>query len=159
MTAIERLQELLNEADEKIDRLRDERDSLRGVIDGLRDGWCRHTMIDPDPAMPVPRLEIAYEQHKEWFSYTATYRMVMVHLLGHHVAIPLGQTKVNGGSGKPPSEHLPFRDGAHAAHDSVHLGLPLFKVMPGEPPVLLGLIDYPQTAVGAQHRTHSKPAT
>jgi hypothetical protein len=84
-------------------------------------------------------LELVYIPHKElgWSDYRVIYRLVMKHLLGRVFALPLSQTRLTryGYDKDPPAlDDLPLRDGAHIIHDSAHLGVPAFKIMPGEKP-------------------------
>jgi len=158
-TAIERLEELLDEKDAEIEKLQDQNKALERELRGSLDGWRRETTIEDDGVLAVPRLELICEPHEErgWHDHTVTYRMVYRHLLDHLVAMPLGCTRISGGSGARPT-HLPFRDGAHAMHDGAHFGLPLYSIIPGEPPKLLDGADYPhQRRMGAEHRrAHGK---
>lgn len=124
--------------------------------------WCRHRKLESDDtALPVPRLEFEWTDTSlrgTWSKYIVEYRMVTMHFLGHLQVIPLGVTEVTGaGSNSAPYEQendrgLPFRDGAHALHDSSHLKLPLYKVTPsGHVRILLEADDH-LTLLGARHR-------
>jgi hypothetical protein len=93
----------------------------------------------------------------EWREFKVVYRLVVRHLLGQLLGYPLGQTVSQSGSGRRPdgAEDLPFRDGAHAIHDSAHLGLPLYKILPDEKPVLLdgALLHLNAHLKGSAHRS------
>lgn len=137
-TTVERLQELLDANEEKNAELQNRVRDLERLIDGAPDGWrFGDEPLDDTGRMPVPRLELAYFQlHGDWREYKVVYRLVYRHLLGQLTAIPLGVTTSRSGLDAKPAEFdLPYRDGAHARHDAEHLGLPLFRVMPGEVPV------------------------
>ena len=112
--------------------------------------------VEDDGVLPVPRLELVYQTLKppSWGSCIVTYRLVMRHLLGHLEAIPLSFTRIGQSGARSVDDiGLPRRDGAHIAHDRVHLGMPAFKVVPGKPPERMDLDDYRgQAALGAEHR-------
>jgi hypothetical protein len=89
-----------------------------------------------------------------WRQHTASYRLVIRHLVGNLLAIPLGLTTTRGGDGSPPTEKdLPYRDGAHIHHDMEHLRLPAFFMIPGMLPRALvgGGYEY-QLKLGREHR-------
>lgn len=135
MTALERLQELLDEKDVQIAKLSDKLDDIKEREESERHAWTRHEELDADDQpLPVPRLEIrAVKLNDRGTEWAWLYGFVYRHLLGHVVRVPLGRTTVSGGSGWPPvrgdEADLPFRDGAHIGHDSVHLGLQAFAVV------------------------------
>jgi hypothetical protein len=160
MKAIERLEQLLNDADERNIKLEEELESMRYRLESERWELARDTTDDTT----LPRLEFAWtpSKHDGWRDYKVEYRLVRAHLLGHAVITPLGCTTSRGGmdiapwvtstcSGLPS---LPFRDGAHAHHDAVHLGLPLYAITPTGAIRLDGeAAGYPsQRAEGASHR-------
>jgi hypothetical protein len=96
------------------------------------DCWCHHSEAASDP-LPVPRLEIRYEQvGGSWRNRVAKYALVYRHLCGEFVTVPLGETKIAASRNEPPIEdgkvHLPFRDGAHIYHEMMTLGLPGFAI-------------------------------
>lgn len=153
MTADERLATLLDERDEEIATLRaqlnEAHDALDRRLDSTSDWALAREIDDEHPGLPLPRLEVVMSPHRDlgWGHTVIEYRLVMRHLLGHLEARPLGRTVRRGSGGEPwPNqttvpEHLsgkmsfdewriswamPFRDGAHAVHDSAHLGLPLY---------------------------------
>lgn len=105
----------------------------------------------PLDGWPVPRLELVYVKRDGWRDYCVYYRLVLRHLTGGCIAVPLGRTD-SCWSGAAPSD-LPFIDGAHMAHDAAHLKLPAFKVMPGAHPELIDFVGYEhQVDLGKQHR-------
>src|SRR5688572_2833550 len=118
MKALERLEKLLDEKDEKIEELEHELQELQNEEENDW-AWARHKTLKENPNdLPVPRLEIRWHQLSEdgylsrW-DYTLIYR----HLLGHLIALPLGQTGRQGGNGELPVRNgeilTPFRDGVH----------------------------------------------
>ena len=136
-TIEERLAEQLDEKDAEIGRLREQIEALEQRV---RTGavWAVPTRIEerPEPLL-VPRLEIVWEKEHptgDWYSATATYRLVYRHLLGRLVAVALGRTRVDNSIGRPPIDplldrvELPFRDGAHLRHDAKILCLPAYAI-------------------------------
>lgn len=156
-TAIERLEQLLDDKDVEIEKLRTEASRLKWELEGSLDGWRRAQEPPCDyDNLPVPRLELAYVQLDEWRDFKVIYRLVMRHLNGELIGIPLGCTRTgSSGNHKPESYDLPRRDGCHAAHDGAHLRMPLYKLMPGELPTRLrddaGNYD-DQCRMGTEHR-------
>lgn len=139
-TTEERLQELLDQRDEELAALREERDELRRQVKADPFIWALQGEV-PDRGLPVPRLEIEWTPHPEygWQEKTATYRLVYRHLLGHVGAVGMGQTISRTGITTPPinpyfyTRHpkkieLPHRDGAHICHDMAELKLPGFAI-------------------------------
>lgn len=153
----ERLAEQLDAKDEEISALEEKIEKLARELEGSADGWRRTIDLVDDTSLPLPRLELVYEQTRGWADYRVTYRLVLRHLLGEVYAVPLGVTKCSGGpESRPAPEDLPYREGAHAAHDAAFLGLQCFKVMPGRKPELLTFADY--TTQPAKGREHRRPA-
>lgn len=150
MDAIERLRQMLDAKDAELDEAREQTQKLEWQLEGILGGWKRHRPVDDDPRLPLPRLEIIYEQRDGWREYVAIYRLVMQHLVDGIYAIPIGQTKVGGG-GEPTGPPLPFRDGAHIIHDAAHLRLPAFEIIPGQEPKRIDLSER-LTELGVQHR-------
>jgi hypothetical protein len=159
MNTIERLEELLakkdqelEEKDAELQKASEENDRLERELKGSLDGW-RHSVELPDDDLPVPRLEVVYVLDDGWSDFRVIYRLVMKHLLGNLVAIPLSYTKISGGPNKEPeADHLPFRDGAHMAHDAALFGIPAFKLLPGKLPKRLDLSGYGATEKGQKDR-------
>ena len=152
--ALERLEGLLSAKEAELDEVNETIRTLEDGIESLKDGWQRHQQSEDDGKLPVPRLELVYIQVDRWFDFKVVYRLVTKHLLGHLVLIPLGQTRCQGGSGQVP-DSLPFRDGAHALHDSGLLGLPAYKIMPDTPPYELSLESH--SSAYAQGTAHRRP--
>ena len=152
-TAIERLEKLLNESEAREAELREQLESRANEIRGSKWGWAIGRTIEDDETLPVPRLELRYEKNDgEWRNYFVHYLLVLRHLLDHIYVVPLGSTKI-GGYGKEPPTDLPYRDGAHAAHDSTHIGVPVYRIVAGQEPVLLDMKDYArQMETGRAHR-------
>lgn len=96
--------------------------------------WSRHKSLKENPDnLPVPRLEMRWEQlsddgYIQRWSYCLIYR----HTLGHLIAVPLGETRTQGGRGEPPIHagklQTPFRDGVHICNDTMQLGIPAFGI-------------------------------
>jgi len=130
MTALERLEALLNEKDRELAALREEE---RRHDYGEEWAWMRQSESDEAEGLPVPRLEIRWRRG-DW-SWLATYALVYRHLLGYVVVQPLGITKSNGGPPGPPiysgKVDTPYRDGAHIRHEMQTLNLPGYAICEG----------------------------
>jgi hypothetical protein len=132
MTAMERLERLLDEKDRQIAELEERMQALTDESERTWD-WARHQLLEGDSALPVPRLEMRCRNLGDWWNWEWLYGIVYRHLTGTVVFVPLGHTKV-GGDGRPPirgdgSIRLPFRDGEHIYHDMKQLGLPGFAIL------------------------------
>lgn len=131
------MSELLDEKNRELDKQREELNELNEKLELERE-WCWHDDIDEKgDKLPVPRLEIRARQENHgrgpsWHSFRQCYALVYKHLLGHHVRVPLGETRISGMRNEPPIIggviDLPFRDGAHLTHDMDHLNLPAFAI-------------------------------
>lgn len=152
--ALERLEGLLAEKDDELEKAQTRIEQLEREIEGSLNGWRTAEKFEDDGELPVPRLELVYRPRSEdWSDYVVIYRIVAKHLLGYLVGTPLGRTVVQGGYGYAPSDHdLPFREGAHARHDSGHWGIPLYKVMPDRKPFLVVDEDDSHYTMGLKHR-------
>ncbi|MGK3995028.1 hypothetical protein [Sorangium sp. So ce1024] len=138
MTAIERLESLLNNKDEEIEGLESKIEDLEWKLRVAEGGWTAHEKLEAEQSLPVPRLELVYvplgeRKGYEWSRYEVLYRLVYRHLLGHAMAVPFSRTEISGGSGDGPPIRkgkldLPFRDGAHICNDMGQLKLPGFAV-------------------------------
>jgi len=136
MNAIVRLEELLNQKDAEIERLKEELQEASERLE-LDMEWFVHEYKDEDPrpSLPVPRLEIEATQDdgENWHNFTWRYCLVYRHLLGHLIFVPLGNTTSSGGNNQPPIHagviSTPFRDGAHIRKDSFHLNLPAYAIV------------------------------
>lgn len=159
MDANERLQELLDRKDEELAEARERVRELERELDAEPGGWCRHEALPDDERLPVPRLELVYQQENGWAEFRVVYRLVMRHFLGQLLGLPLGVTRCRGGIGERPAD-LPYRDGAHALHDAAHLGLPLYRVMPGELPELVPDKEtYPRQKGLAHRQSRGSPTS
>ena len=103
---IESLEQVLVERDATIRKLREQIESLEGRLERSSHDWQRHRRIEDDKTLPVPRLELVWEDISEpdetpWTSRTVEYRLVHTHMLGHTVVVPLGFTKIRGAATKP----------------------------------------------------------
>jgi hypothetical protein len=132
MTALERLEKLLDDKDRRIAELEERVQALTDESESTWE-WARHRLLEDDSALPVPRLEIRCWNLGDWWNWEWLYGIVYRHLTGTVVFVPLGHTKV-GGDGRPPirgdgSMRLPFRDGSHIYHDMKQLGLPGFAIL------------------------------
>lgn len=161
---IDRLEDLLEQKEEELDELKREVERLKYMLDGSPDGWRVVESIKDDPSLPIPRLEMAFEPSKEygWGDYKVIYRLVYQHLVDGLLAVPLGETRIRGGGAANRAEepdYLPHRDGAHAAHDAPHFGLPLYRVSPSKPAVLVDIANERpyQAKLGLEHRRSVKP--
>lgn len=133
MTAIERLEELLNERDNQVQELTERIEAFEEQRKDDQWRWARHEEVKDDD-LPTPRLEIRCDvldpYHQSW-----TYAMVYKHLLGHNIRVPLGHTEMNGSFTRGNSDltwYMPFRDGAHIKNDMKQLNLPAYVIIDGE---------------------------
>lgn len=80
MTAIERLEGLLDEKDEELRELREQIRDLEARLEGVRDGWTIHVDLPKEQTLPVPRLELVFEptgsEPAPWQSWVIYYRLV-----------------------------------------------------------------------------------
>lgn len=133
MKAIERLEKLLDEQEEKISELNKKIETLE------RDqAWTAHQEGDQSDNLPVPRLEMRAVQIEEWYQYAWEYSLVYRHLLGDIIAVPMGRSTSSGGANYAPDTFQgvydpncsgPFRDGVHIWNDSKCLNLPAFLIV------------------------------
>lgn len=129
MTAIERLENLLDQKDRELQAFRKEAE-----FQEYREkwAWMRQQKSDEADGLPVPRLEIRWRQADEW-TRLAEYSMVARHFMGDVIRHPISVTKCSG-TGALVHEgkvETPFRDGTHIRHDMRHLGLPGFVIANG----------------------------
>ena len=132
------LADRLNEALGRVEAERDELIEKLGELERITDyiHWYRHTEIEAaEDTLPAPRLEIVLHDGDCLNEYRWKYSLVIKHLLGYHVRVPLGVTTTSGtfvhSGGKPNFDDTPFRDGAHFRHDAESLKLPAFVVIDG----------------------------
>ena len=123
LTILERLNNSLSEAEEKIRKLEDQI-SQKDYSDSW--GWRHIFQISEEDNLdlPVPRLELRYRVDK--YNAYADYGLVQKHLLGHIDFIPISSTRVS--LNYASVLELPMRDGAHIRHDCVNLRLPAYVV-------------------------------
>ena len=100
---IGKLRELVGIRDSRIGELEAELEEAEGKLEGARSGWSL-PRDQPPRDLPSPRLEVEwYAIHEapdgtdDWRSFNVEYRLVMTHLIGHEVVVPLGLTRVDGG--------------------------------------------------------------
>lgn len=139
MTAIERLEEALDEKDARITMLEEELRTLKDESERTW-LWARHFKIEDDKTLPVPRLEIRCRNLDDWYNWEWHYGLVYRHMLGDCIFVPLGHTTCNGG-GHPPLDsqgnpNLPFRDGVHIRKDARQLNLPAYCLLEGQSTVI-----------------------
>lgn len=134
LTALERLEELLDERDQELDELRCKVQELEDTSE-LDWRWARHIEHKEDlsPSLPVPRLEIRWSEmpkDENGYSIQAQYSLVYRHLLGQICFIPLGLTRSSGSLANRTREGVetPFRDGAHLANEMKQLNLRAFAI-------------------------------
>ena len=163
MKTEERLQELLDRKDAEIESLRAK---LSAAEDCARLNWLwtvhEGLPTDPFPTLPIPRLELRWvtiaEDHQRrcGYAFQCRYDLVMRHLDGSVVRVPLGSTLTSGQEipiNTDGTISLPYRDGCHIAHDSAHLQLPAFAIH-GETIQPIGLCHYTkQQKMGIEHRS------
>ena len=135
MTAEERLQELLDQKDEELEKLQSKVWKLEEQAE--RDHlWTQHLSDETadEGGLPVPRLEIVWHDRgskHRGYRWLIRYDLVKYHLVGEINRIPMGSTQSD--STRPPitpdgEVDLPFRDGAHIKFDALELGLPAFAI-------------------------------
>lgn len=128
---VERLLELLEQKDKRIEELEVECINLEEELE-QDTVWTRHRKVEKDvEGYPVPRLELRWER-KNNHTWTCYYFLIKRHLLDHYEEIPLGQTARSGSGNEPIFDgkiEMPFRDGAHACYDALHMGLPVYAVL------------------------------
>jgi predicted RNase H-like nuclease (RuvC/YqgF family) len=141
-TAIERLEEQLNDKDMYISNLEREIEELKQLNDEKAWFWTKHTKSKETEGLPIPRLEIRWRQEDiDGYNWVAAYNLVYRHFTGDVVVVPVGATKVGGGR-SPTFDYTagaegevvstPFRDGVHIAHDMRELKLPGFAIYDGK---------------------------
>lgn len=128
--ALDRLTELLDERDDEIVALKREVGELkhRTAGDAL---WTEHRVETAPQTLPIPRLELLWERLDppvRGYTWVIRYDLVKAHLCDRVERIPLGSTMTD--CVGPPNQvpYAPFRDGAHASFDALHLKLPAYIV-------------------------------
>lgn len=126
-TAIERLEQLLNEKDEELARFNEAEEYEK---DEAAWSWTQHRERKGDDGLPLPRLEIRCEPlDDKRYNWTWYYSLIYRHFLGEIIEVPMGQTRCNGRFPKDPFQDMPFRESAHIYHDMNELGLPAYSVI------------------------------
>lgn len=115
---LERLEELLDERDAEIEELKAELEKNEQQMDGDVWGWTRHIESKEAEGLPVPRLEMRWENMDpdgDGYNWRCRYDLVYRHFLGHVVKVPIGLTRSSGGKGRVTRGMVdtPFRDGCH----------------------------------------------
>lgn len=138
MKAIERLEEQLNERDEKIEELEGKLAEAERAAEEDHT-WSKHVEYkageEPSPELPVPRLEMRWseEERNDSYELTARYSLVYRHLCKQIVFVPLGVTRTTGALAERinPNKTVdtPFRDGAHLRNEMAQLGLRAFGIV------------------------------
>ena len=135
-TAIERLEQLLDDKDEEIEALQMKLHEAERELE-FDAGWCRHRVYEkpgdaPSPDLPVPRLEIRWSGATDGRNeIEAIYSLVYRHLLDQIVFVPLGKTGSTGALANRIRGHIvetPFRDGCHFANEMRQLNLRGFVI-------------------------------
>lgn len=147
-TAVERLEEILNEKDQEIADLTARVEELEPLE---KTAWMRHRIqlgessTDDLPGLPVPRLQLRFvadDYHRGgYYNIVIYYELVYQHYLRgagngeNYIAVPLGRTTRSGGNEhfdgifeKDGKIRLPFREGFHIHWDSVKMGLPAYAI-------------------------------
>ncbi len=137
--AEDKLAELLEVKEQELSDLKEQ---IEQDLEDERWRWTRHVEMpkDMEQTLPVPRLEIWLNpDESDDYNRCWVYRMIYRHLLGHCVAVPLGQTKQSGGnpnSAAPLIDFMPVRACAHIRHDAKAFGWPAFMVRGDESEII-----------------------
>ncbi len=148
MTLEERLNEIIEEKDDKIQELENRIEQLEGEADLTRVSWQRHFAFKNEgvlSSLPYPRLEMRLNRVSKdnWYSIEWLYGLVYRHDTDTYnenatlYFVPLSKTTSNGGDttfqhwqNKDGSLQLPFRDGRHIYIESLALNLPAYISCP-----------------------------
>lgn len=144
MTLEERLNDMLEEKDSKIQTLEAEVEKLKWQNDLSQLTWQIHQSFQNDEfskQMPFPRLEMRLERlsPNNWYSIKWIYGLVYKHYSDTQndtlLFIPFSQTTSRGGNGAFESHlvegkmlELPFRDGVHIYVEGILFGLPAYII-------------------------------
>jgi len=137
----ERLNGIIEEKEDKIEKLESEIEELKQNLNFSRLSWMMHQSLHDDKKMPFPRLEMRFKRLsvKDWYSIEWTYGLVYKHFsetnTDNLLFIPFGNTTSNGGKGtfkgwldQNGKLQTPFRDGAHIHAESLLFNIPMFIV-------------------------------
>jgi hypothetical protein len=142
----ERLNEIIEEKDDKIQELENKIEELENRADLERVAWQRHFAFKNEgifKSLPYPRLEMRLNRISKdnWYSIEWLYGLVYKHDTEKEndtlYFVPLGRTTSNGGNTtfenwveKDGTLQLPFRDGRHIFTESITFNLPAYIVCP-----------------------------
>ena len=142
-TLEERLNSIIDEKDEAIEKLQNELDSLKDRIDLQNQSWQLHEAFENDvfsKQMPFPRLEMRMIRvsKNNWYSVEWIYGLVYKDYadISNNMLrfVPFSKTTSSSGHGTFESRYtdgeleLPYRDGVHIKADSEVLNLPAYIV-------------------------------
>lgn len=141
----ERLNEIIDEKGDRIEKLEKEVESLNNEKDFSRVKWQQHSAFQNDDfykPLPYPRLEMRLSRLSldNWYEIEWVYGLVYKHSTDTFSEkidllcfIPMGRTTSNGGRftfsdwlEQDGSIQLPFRDGMHIYAESLVLNLPAY---------------------------------
>lgn len=132
MKTTQRLKELLDQKDARIEELETELEEKERNADSAKWEWARHRTLKDDGGLPVPRLEIRYVSLSEDdYQGAWEYGLIYRHTLGDIVYVPLGYTTTQGGRNVEPvgtPMYTPFREGVRIVNDAKQLNLPAFAI-------------------------------
>ncbi len=127
---LEALNEVLEKKNDKIEKLKQERDALIEQFEYTRWLWTQHEWVvieDFRKSLPIPRLEMVIDKKPGYVTAWTTY-LVHEHYSNAGKGIlhfvPIDQTTTT--SDLKDSLELPWRDGFHIKAHSKSLGLPAF---------------------------------
>lgn len=132
---IDRLEELLDQRDERIATLEETVEDLQARLE-CKTQWTEH-LVDKecdDGGLPVPRLEITWhpmERSHDGYNMMIRYDLVKRHLCDEIHRVPLGATRTTATKVDRDQNGIlftPFRDGAHIAFDARELRLPAYVI-------------------------------
>lgn len=148
MTLEERLNEILEEKENQIEKLQKKIEDLQAQSDYRQLEYQMHQYFketDLQNKLPVPRLEMRFERLKsvnrrndDWYHVRWHYGIVYKHYAETEndtmLFIPLSQTTSNGGDGTFESHFrngrldTPYRDGVHIFAESKLFNLPAYII-------------------------------
>ncbi len=133
MTTVERLEQILNDKDAEIAKLKEERDE---AVFAAKSRWTMHEVSSAEEdksGLPIPRLEMSFRSLSvDHYEVEMVTFLVFRHYQGDLVVrVPLRRTTSSGGSSRwnvSGSFDLPMHDGPALFHDIEHLRLPAYAV-------------------------------